>query len=232
MSSIGGARSKEVSLIDGSLPQVNLLPPEIEASRLVARLKIFLLLAIVAAIAIVGLLFLWSTTQVNDAQERLDNEQTRTTSLQAELATYSKVTVVKEDLANISLAAWLSTSSEIEWFSYLEAVHAVSPPEVSYDSLVINATTPVSKPNPPQDPLNEAGFGTIQFVGRMPSTQVVTDLVLALEGIPGVSHVTYTYQQLTGDEDNGEYFEFEATIHITDAAVTDRLLLDSEGADS
>jgi Tfp pilus assembly protein PilN len=77
-----------------TLPRVNLLPPEIEEARRFRQIQLGLGLAVVAAVGVVGLMYLSASHGVTSAQTDLDASQQTTTQLTAETAKYRGVTAV------------------------------------------------------------------------------------------------------------------------------------------
>ena len=69
-----------------TLPQVNLLPPEIEQERRFRRTQFGLGAVVVASLGVVGVLFLAANSQVSSAQGELADSQRETTRLEARAA--------------------------------------------------------------------------------------------------------------------------------------------------
>lgn len=80
------------------LPRVNLLPPEIAAAAGLARTKRLLGVFVVAALALVGLGFVWANSQVASAQAGLDTAASQHAALQQQAAQYAKVPQVNAEL--------------------------------------------------------------------------------------------------------------------------------------
>ncbi len=120
------SRSSNTSL-RVTLPQVNLLPPEVRAARGLAVTKRWLLISLgLVAVLCVGGYGLALVEQAN-ATTSLNAAQTETMSLQAEIAKYAEVPQVKQQLADAQAAREVGMSTEIFWQERIAAVTAVLP---------------------------------------------------------------------------------------------------------
>jgi len=91
------AAPEQLRLLGGNtfaLPQVNLLPPEIAEKTVFRRVQLGLGAAVVAALGVVGLLYLSAASRVTSAQGDLDTATASGQSLQTQSAKYSEVTGV------------------------------------------------------------------------------------------------------------------------------------------
>src|SRR5690606_6687928 len=108
-------------------PQVNLLPPDVRSRRAMGGVKLRLALALVLVLALLAAAVVYTTLALADAQAEYEEKQARTAQLQAEIATYSDVPKIKQQLADTYKARDFAMSTEIMWADYLGAIEAVAP---------------------------------------------------------------------------------------------------------
>lgn len=211
-----------------SLPQVNLLPPEVRAARGLVNIKRWLAIALVVVVIGIALVWAIATFAKHSAEDTLATEQARTAELQAEVNKYPDVPRVLANLARTQDALKLATSSEIQWKSYIDAITAVLPANVSIDSFAVSQATPWAAAITPQDPLITPGLASISFTARastLPDTAAWLD---ALDAIPNVSSPTLSLASLTA-ETGDPYYAITSTLQIDATAVIPRFADTKEG---
>jgi len=126
----------EVSV--GSLPRVNLLPPEIAETRRFKRIQVGLGATVVGAVGIVALLYVSANSGVSGAQAKVDAAQAQTASLRAESARYSGVTDVyaKADQAQAMLTR--AMGQEVRYSQLLNDLSLSIPSNVWIKNLVFS----------------------------------------------------------------------------------------------
>lgn len=222
------SRASGPGLGASSLPQVNLLPPEVRAARGLVNVKRWLAIALVIVVVAIGLVYVLAMLARNSAENTLATEQARTAELQTEVAKYDEVPRVLANLARTKDALQLGTSTEIQWKSYLDAITAVLPEGVSIDSFIVSQTTPWMAAVGPQDPLVTPGVANISFTVRattLPNTAAWLD---ALDAIPNLSSPTLSMASLTAE--TGEpYFAITTNVQVDATAVVPRFADPEEG---
>ncbi|WP_028046326.1 hypothetical protein [Cellulomonas sp. URHE0023] len=222
------ARAAGGSVGATSLPQVNLLPPEVRAARGLVNVKRWLAIALVIVVVGIGLVYAIALFAKGSAEDSLASEQARTDELQAEVAKYAEVPRVLANLARTEDALKLGTSTEIQWKTYLDAITAVLPADVSIDSFTVAQSTPWMAAAGTQDPLVTPGVANISFTVRastLPDTAAWLD---ALDSIPNVSSPSMSMASLTAD--TGEpYFAVTSTLQVDATAVVPRFADTKEG---
>lgn len=213
-----------------TLPQVNLLPPEIKAGQQLSRIKLLLGLVVVAVAVTAGLLVLVAMQRVDSAQDRYDTAQQQTATLLAEKAQYSRVTSVLLELSALDKARQMGTSTEFAWAPYTRAITAVAPQEISLDELTVESATPMAARSLPSDPLQTYTYAQVSFKARAAAQPDVTEWVRALESIPGFVYPRVTTIELTGDDDT-IYYEVIASVQVTDALLLNRFAPSDEAED-
>src|SRR5688572_4827914 len=120
-----------------TLPQVNLLPPEIEQERRFRRTQFALGAVVVASLGVVGVLFLAASNQVSSAQGELADSQRQTTKLQAREAEYSQVPLVYAQVDAAKAQLELAMGKEIRWSFYLNDLSLKIPNSVWLTTMTV-----------------------------------------------------------------------------------------------
>jgi Tfp pilus assembly protein PilN len=123
-----------------TLPQVNLLPPEIEQERRFRRTQLGLGAAVVASLGVVGVLFLAANSQVSTAQGELADSKRQTSQLEARAAEYSQVPLVYSQVEAARAQLELAMGKEIRWSFYLNDLSLKIPNNVWLQSMTVSAT--------------------------------------------------------------------------------------------
>ena len=117
-------------LATGTLPSVNLLPPEIEEQRRFKRLQMLMGAAVVGAIAVVAGGYTLVHGGVADAQSQLDAANARHVQLQRQLTTYSNVKAINADVAAHEAMLTSAMGGEVQWSHYLNDLSLIMPDTV------------------------------------------------------------------------------------------------------
>jgi Tfp pilus assembly protein PilN len=147
-----------------TLPRVNLLPPEIEEARKFRQIQICLGAAVVAAVGIVGLLFVSANHSVDAAQASLDSTNQTTTQLNAENAKYADVTAIYARAAAAQSMLTQAMGDEVRYSQLLNDLSLSVPANVWVSALTLN-TAPVSGAAAPGLGSNVATIGNLTVSG-------------------------------------------------------------------
>ncbi len=120
-------------------PSVNLLPPEIGQRRALRKLQAGLAAGVVAAAAVVGLLYVQAGSGKSEAQARLNAANTQKVILGAQTASLAHVSAEKAkiDAARASLKS--AMGSEVLWSKTLDDLRLRLPDGVRYQSVAVSA---------------------------------------------------------------------------------------------
>jgi Tfp pilus assembly protein PilN len=155
-----------------TMPRVNLMPPEIAEAARFRRFQLAMGGAVVAAVVVVGALYVHAHSGVKSADEQLAAAQTQQSSLQSQLHSLSSVQAVYSQVAAKQATLQQAMGQEVRWSSYLTDLSLKVPDAVWLSS--INAaetntgfsTTPVGSAAAATTPtLGTPGIGTITFAG-------------------------------------------------------------------
>ena len=208
--------------------QVDLLPPEVRAGRKLRQTKRLLAVVVVGVVFIGALGWVYALFALRDASSELSSAQANTERLSAEQAKYSDVPAVQRQLATAQAALVAGTSTEVLWKQYLEALRAVTPAGVSYDSLSVTMSdNPTAQGS--GDPLQQAGVGQIVFTARTSTVPDISSWMDAVRAVPGLSDPWFTQASLTDDQGIA-YYKVDGTVQISDTALAHRFAPQSASA--
>lgn len=212
-------QSKEVQLVLGAEPRVDLLPPEVLRARAAKATRRRLGLGVVAAIAVV-VLGVGAGFALNvQAQVDLLTAQARTSELILAQGEYVEVTKVQYHLDLARAAQQVGASTEIAWKPYLEQVQATLPASVSIDQVTIDSATPIAVYEQATTPLQGARMATISFSATSALLPDVPAWLRSLATLPGFADALPG--SVTLDEASGVYTA-SITMHVNDAAFSGR----------
>ncbi|WP_448060700.1 PilN domain-containing protein [Cellulomonas hominis] len=214
--------------VSGVWPQVNLLPPEVRARRRLKRTKQLLLLGVAVAVLVAILGYVGALTVRNGAEDDLAQVEDENFSLLAEQATYSEVPDVLGRIDDAETDRAVGMSTEILWKDYLDALRAVTPAEVSYDSMTVTAATPMQGAPAATDVLAGPSIGQIAFTARSLSLPDTASWLDAIRAVPGLADPWFATATVT-DEEGVVYFQISATVQLTDVALANRYTLEGNG---
>lgn len=221
-------RSAPMNLGDLTLPQVNLLPPEVRAARGLTVTKRILGVALIGVILLAGVGYVVALSVAGSATAGLVEAQGEAAGLKAEEAKYAEVPIVVNGLTRATEARTLGMSTEIQWKGYLDAIAAVLPPGASIDALTVTQESPLVAAVAPADPLNEQGVATVTFTGKASTLPDNAAWLDALNSIPTFYGATFSAETL--EEVNGSaQFSVTSTVQVSAAALSQRFAAQSEG---
>ncbi|WP_199721559.1 PilN domain-containing protein [Cellulomonas rhizosphaerae] len=212
------------TIVGATLPQVNLLPPEVWAARGLRRTKRMLAFVLLGTLALCALAWMFSLFDAGQAQSDLDAAEADTARVQAQLhdPKYAEVPLVLGALDANRTALPMAMATDVDWSAYVNAIAAVLPEGASIDAFTVTYATPMSGPVDPTDPLQGPSLGQIAFTGRSVTVPDTAAWLKALNSVPGFEDAWLDSAAVTGDEDNGEYYAFSSTVQVSDEALTHR----------
>jgi Tfp pilus assembly protein PilN len=150
------------------VPRVNLMPPEIAEAARFRRLQLAMGGAVVAAVAIVGALYVHEHSAVKSAQSDLDAAKAQNASLQAQLTSLRSVQDVYTQVAAKQAMLMQAMGQEIRWSFYLTDLSLKVPDHVWLTNLSATETQTGlsgSTAATSTSPLTAATIGSITFSG-------------------------------------------------------------------
>ena len=214
-------RSNAGTALSGTLPQVNLLPPEVRAARGLRVTKRWLLISLVVTIGLCVGAFGMALISGATAAGELAEAQDETLRLENEAAKYAEVPQVLNALEQARSARSIGMSTEVQWRPYLDALTNVLPANVRIENISATGATPMVAPAPPTDPLQKPSVGQLAITAHSVTVPDTAAWVDSLNSIPGFGDAWVSSATVTED-DSGTYYTVSATVQLTDATYSHR----------
>jgi Tfp pilus assembly protein PilN len=209
------------------LPCVNLLPPEIAERRRANIVKLRLGGVVVAAAAIVGVVYFQVAGGVAPAQDRLSVAQAQGSTLQHQIAGLSNVTKTQKELEAAKEAVSKALGNEVRWSRYLNDLSITLPSNIWVTNVAINengvpATSGGSSTSASTAATGSAdGLGTLTIEGDALSFNDVAVWLETLAKEKGYTNVWLTQgtTQKIGDQ---PVIQFSSTVSFTPDVLSKR----------
>lgn len=202
------------------LPRVNLLPPEIAEKAAFRKVQIGLGSAVLAAIGVVGVLYLSAASSVDSAQGQLDSASSTHSQLQTETNKYAAVTGVYAQAAAAQAMLTQAMGDEVRYSQLLNDLSLSVPAKVWVKNIAFTQTA-VGAPATAAaaGTAAPAGIGTFTATGIGFSHD---DVAVWLESIAGQKTYTNPYfsnstEALLGTR---KVVNFTSTASITSTALS------------
>jgi Tfp pilus assembly protein PilN len=212
----------DVSL--GSLPRVNLLPPEIAETRRFRRIQVGLGGAVLGAVGIVALLYVAASSSVSSAQGELDTANAQRATLQAETAKYRDVTAVYARAAAAQAMLTQAMGEEVRYSRFLNDLSLSVPENVWLKNVSFaqtSGTAPAAAPAAAAPVIGTPGIGSVTFTGVGYSHDDVAVWLESLATQKGYANPYFTSstEALLGSR---KTVNFTSTATLTPAALSGR----------
>jgi Tfp pilus assembly protein PilN len=213
----------------GTLPRVNLLPPEIEQARRFRHVQFALGAGVLGSLGVVAAVFVLASGQVGAAQDDLDGSKAQTTKLEAQSAEYSQVPLVYSQVEAARAQLELAMGKEIRWSFYLNDLSLKTPHNVWVTSMTATsndtsaaAATTSTVPGQTANYI-EPGVASVLFEGyAMKHNDVATWLdSLAKQKGYDQPYFTDSTKELIGTT---EVVKFKSQVSVTDDALSKRYI--------
>jgi Tfp pilus assembly protein PilN len=152
----------------GSLPRVNLLPPEIAETRRFRRIQVGLGGAVLGAVGIVALLYVGAASSVSSAQTEFDSANAKHATLQAETVKYKDVTAVYARAAAAQAMLTQAMGEEVRYSQFLNDLSLTVPENVWVKNVTFaqsGGAAPAGAAAPAAAGLSTPGIGSVTFTG-------------------------------------------------------------------
>lgn len=203
------------------LPCVNLLPPEIAERRRATVVKLRLGAVVVAAAAVVGLVYVQVSGGVGPAQDRLAAAQAQSTTLQHQISALSNVTKTQKELEAAKAAVSKALGNEVRWSRYLNDLSITLPSNVWVTNVSIAENGAPTSAASSSAAASANGLGTLTIQGNALSFNDVAVWLETLAKEKGYTNVWLTQggTKLIGDT---SVVNFTSTVAFTPDVLSKR----------
>jgi Tfp pilus assembly protein PilN len=204
------------------LPRVNLLPPEIAAAAKFRRFQFAMGGAVVAAVVIVGGLYVHGQSAVKSAQSDLDTAKAEYATAQQQLQSLQSVADVYSQVAAKEAMLQAAMGQEIRWSNYLADLSLRIPDRVWLESITATETATglggATAAAPAGGGLGTAGIGTINFTGKAFAHDDVATWLDMLAKERGFADAYFTNSTKSRPEGQRKLIDFASSVTLTDQA--------------
>lgn len=204
-----------------TLPQVNLLPPEIAQQRRFRRLQLGLGAAVLVSLAVVGGLLVASMAQVAQAQDDLDANKSQAVGLQAKVDAFAEVPLVAGQVEAARAQLGQAMGQEIRWSFLLNDLSLKIPHHVWLTSMTVTETEGAAAV-PVDGQYLVSGIGNIQFDGSAYRHNDVATWLNALAKQKGFTQPYFTNSTAAGIGANDDAVTFTSQVTLTEDALSKR----------
>jgi Tfp pilus assembly protein PilN len=201
-----------------TMPSVNLMPTEIAEAAKFRRFQFAMGAAVVAAVAIVGVLYVSGRGGVSSAQTELDNANTAHATAQTELSSLSSVSAIYQQVASKQAMVQQAMGDEIDWSTYLSDLSLRIPDNVWLTNMNAAETGSTAAATAPAA---SAGIGTITFGGVAFSHDDVATWLDVLAKEKGFTNV-YFSNSTAGVIGTKPVVNYSSSVGLTDDATSGR----------
>jgi len=182
-----------------AMPRVNLLPPEIAEAQRFRRVQMGLGGAVVAAFAVVGVLYVGAMSDAGSAEEELEQTQAKSVALKGEERRYAAVPAVAKALEDADKRLAGAMGEEILWSNVMNDMGLTIPRRVWFTNFSATQTlTSGTKAAPATaaGPVLSTGIGQVKIEGIAYGHKDVATLLDALAKQEGHRDPYYTASDL------------------------------------
>ena len=201
-----------------SLPSVNLMPAEIAEAARFRRFQLAMGATVVAAVAIVGALYVHDKSAVNSAQSQLTEAQNAHAAAQQSLDSLKSVSDIYNQVAAKQAMVAQAMGSEVDWSTYLSDLSLRIPDNVWLTNLNVTQNDAAAPAAPGAVP---TGIGTITFSGVAYSHDDVATWLDMLAKEKGFANAYFSNSTKTKIGDK-TVVNFTSSVDVTDAAKSGR----------
>jgi Tfp pilus assembly protein PilN len=204
-----------------TLPQVNLLPPEIGEQRRFRHVQASLGGAVLASLVVVGVLLVAASSQVGKAQDDLDANKAQGAQLQTKVAQYAEVPLIAGQVEAGHAQLAQAMGQEVRWSYFLNDLSLKIPQHVWLDTMTVTSS-PAAAAAPAVGQYAAVGIGSITFVGHAYSHNDVAAWLNSLAKQKGYTQPYFSDSTVEARGGNDHAVNFTSQVTVTDDALSKR----------
>jgi Tfp pilus assembly protein PilN len=207
----------------GTLPRVNLLPPEIGQARRFRHVQFALGAGVLGSLGVVAAAFIVVSGQVGAAQDDLDTSKAQTTRLEAQATEYSQVPLVYSQVEAARAQLELAMGKEIRWSYYLNDLSLKTPHNVWVNSMTVVSNDATAAATAGTSTYIEPGVASVSFEGYAIKHNDVATWLDSLAKQKGYAQAYFTNssKELIGTT---PVVKFKSQVSVTEDALSKRYI--------
>jgi len=209
--------SKDVKLVLGASPRVDLLPPEVADRKRGAAVRRSVVFGVVGAIVLVAGAYAFASWQAIDASIKYDAAQAETAALLAKQNEFATARTATNQLATIADAQRVGAMTEISWDAFYDRVAATLPAGLTINSFSVDSSSPTVAVVPTTVPGRVAQVANATFVASATDPALAQTWVVNMKALPEYGGAFAS--SITREEG---VFSVTVSMFITEAAYTNR----------
>ncbi|MFF1878190.1 hypothetical protein [Leifsonia sp. NPDC058230] len=206
-------------IVVGDEPRVDLLPPEVRASRRSKGTRRALGYGVLATVLVMVVAVGGGFALNVAAQAKLLVTQSQTVSILAQQQKFMDARTVQNEVATAQAAQQVGASTEIDWSPYLASIQSILPPSVTVQTVNVDSSSPLALYGQSSDPTQKPRVATVAFTAETSTLPDVPAWLRSLEKLPGFADGvagTITLDQTTNIYTAG------VTLHVDQRAFAKR----------
>ena len=205
------------------MSQVNLLPPELRERQAIRRTTSLVVAAGLAALALIGIFYLFQVQRLSQVQSDLEVQQSRNAQVESEIVSLQEFAALQAELASKEALVAQIFVNEVSWSSALLDVSRVIPDTSYLTNLTgqITATIAGEVVTEPTGGTPETTLvGNMTFAGVANQTETIATWITRLEQVQGWVNAWVNSAQ--EDAPGSRIYTFSNGLDLTQEAVTER----------
>ena len=205
------------------MSQVNLLPPELRERQAIRRTTSLVVAAGLAALALIGIFYLFQVQRLSQVQSDLEVQQSRNAQVESEIVSLQEFAALQAELASKEALVAQIFANEVSWSSALLDVSRVIPDTSYLTNLTgqITATIAGEVVTEPTGGTPETTLvGNMTFAGVANQTETIVTWITRLEQVQGWVNAWVNSAQ--EDAPGSRIYTFSNGLDLTQEAVTER----------
>jgi Tfp pilus assembly protein PilN len=203
--------------------QVNLLPPELRERQAIRRTTSLVVAAGLAALALIGIFYLFQVQRLSQVQSDLEAQQSRNAQLESEIVSLQEFAALQAELASKEALVAQIFVNEVSWSSALLDVSRVIPDTSYLTNLTGQITTTIAGEvvtEPTGGTPETTLVGNMTFAGVANQTETIATWITRLEQVQGWVNAWVNSAQ--EDAPGSRIYTFSNGLDLTQEAVTER----------
>ena len=135
-----------------AMKRMNLLPPEERAKARRERGLMWVIVALVALIAVLGVVYLWQNNQVGDKEDQVAQLEADIAAVQTQAAALQQYAVLQTKRTEMTTTAKAIDAARVPWSTIFEEISLVIPENVRLQSLTCAVPANMLPGPPPRHP--------------------------------------------------------------------------------